>query len=93
MYYPNNLPNYQSCLEAIIERIEVKKQSLSNQELLVICREEAAADFLRGVENPHLAHELAETALNFLILKKYAEPVLEAENPSEIFCEVFQPLV
>lgn len=86
-------PNYQSCLKAVIEQIDVKKQSFSNKELLAICREEAAADFLRGEANPHLAHELAETALNFLILKKYAKPILAAKNPAEILHDVFKPLV
>ena len=87
----NYAPDYQSCFNQIIERIDVQKQPLSNQELLAICREKA--DFLRGETNPHFAHETAETALNFLILTKYAKELLSAENQAEGMREILKPLV
>lgn len=88
---PNYAPDYQSRFNAIIERIDVQKQPLSNQELLAICREKA--DFLRGETNPHFAHETAETALNFLILTKYANELLSAENQAEGARDILKPLV
>jgi predicted RNA methylase len=88
---PKNTPDYQSCFKAIIKRIDVEKQPLSNQELLAVCRKEA--DFLRGETNPHFAHETAEAALNFLILTKYAKETLAARNPAEVLRDVLKPLV
>lgn len=87
---PNYAPDYQSCFNQIIERINVQKQPLSNQELLAICREKT--DFLRGETNPHFAHETAETALNFLILTKYAKELLSAENQAEAARDILKPL-
>jgi type I restriction-modification system DNA methylase subunit len=87
----HNDSNYESCLSDIIRRIEVFKQPLTNQELFAVCRQ--LADFLRDEVNPHFVHELAETALNFLILTKYAKPLLCAENPREVLINILRPLI
>lgn len=87
----NNDTNYKSYLADIIRRIDVFKQSLTNQELFAVCRE--AADFFRDEVNPHFVHEIAETALNYIILTKYAKPLLCTENPQEALENVLKPLV
>ena len=83
-------PNYQFCFEAIIDRIDNEKKSLTNRELLEICRD--VADFLSGETNPHFCHEIAETALNSLIHRKYVKNLLTAKNPAEIVRELLKPL-
>lgn len=86
----NPEPKYQSCFEAIIDRIDNQKKSLTNRELLEICRE--TADFLSGEANPHHCHEIAETAVNLLIHRKYAENLLTAKNPALIVRDFLKPL-
>lgn len=85
---------YQTCFNRIIERIGDDKKSLDNRELLEISR--PAGDFLRGGtavnDNAHFAHEIAEAALNFLILTKYARPALGDENPAQFVREYLKPL-
>jgi len=81
---------YQTCFETIIDRIDNEKKSLTNRELLEICCE--SADFLSGEANPHFCHEIAETALNLLIRRKYALNLLAAENPAEIVLDLLKPL-
>jgi hypothetical protein len=62
-------PNYLFCFETIIDRIDNEKKSLTNRELLEICRR--LADIFSGEANPHLCHEIAESALNLLIRRKF----------------------
>ncbi len=83
-------PDYQICFETIIDRIDNEKQPISNRELLEICR--PVADFRRGESNPHFCHEIAEAALNLLILRKYAKNLLAAENPAEVVSSLLKPL-
>jgi type I restriction-modification system DNA methylase subunit len=81
---------YQSCFEAIIDRIDNEKKPLTNRELLEICGD--VADFLKGESNPHYCHEIAEAALNLLILRKYAKNLLAAENPAATVRSLLKPL-
>lgn len=87
---------YQSCFSRIIERIDDEKKCLNNRDLLEICR--SAGDFLRAGDstadnaNAHFAHEIAEAALNSLILTQYARPASEAENPAQFVREYLKPL-
>ncbi len=81
---------YQFCFEKIIDRIDNEKKSLTNRELLEICRE--SANFLSGEANPHFCHEIAEAALNLQIRRKYAENVLAAENPAEVVLDLLKPM-
>ena len=82
--------NYQFCFETIIDRIDNQEKSLTNRELLEICRE--SANFLSGETNPHFCHEIAETTLNLLIRRKYAKNLLTAKNPTEIVRNLIKPL-
>ncbi len=79
----------QEMIYTIIEKIEVKKENISNRELLKICEK---IDFLKGETNPHLYHEIGETALNLLIHKKYAQNLLAAQNPTLIVRDFLKPL-
>jgi hypothetical protein len=81
---------YQFCFETIVDRIDNEKKSLTNRELLEICRE--SADFLSGETNPHFCHEIAEATLNLLIRRKYALNLLAAENPAEVVLDLLKPL-
>ncbi len=63
----------------IIEHITKREQKLTNRELLKLCREYN----LGNAEeiDPHLPHELAETAINLLILRNYGPKMLGMDNP------------
>lgn len=82
--------SYQFCFEAIIDRIENEKKALTNRELLETCR--ATANFLRGETNPHLCHEIAETAFNLLIKNNRAKNLLFRENPADAAQHILKPL-
>lgn len=79
----------QTWIEEIIYLIDFAKRTLENRELLQICGE--AENILREVFNPHFCHEIAETALNQLILKKYAKS--SNENPIEFLQQNLKLLV
>ena len=88
--YGKSESSYQNCFEEIINRIDSDRNRLTNRELLEICRE--TADFLSGETNPHLCHEIAETALNFLIKRKYAKNLLSSKNPADAVQYILKPL-
>lgn len=77
-------------INTIIEKIEIKKESISNGELLRICKN---FDCFRDQTNPHFYHELAETALNLIIQRRYARKLLIAQNPIEIVRDLLKPLI
>ena len=60
---------------------------LNNRELLSICRDHGV-DGLAA--DPHLCHEIGETALNHLIAKKYGKQLLCSEDPSRGGIEVLR---
>jgi len=75
-------------IEKIIEIIDVEKRAITNRELIGICAEDT--DFL--ITDPHFSHEIAETALNLLMARKYAKDLLSSKEPSAICSEVLRPL-
>jgi type I restriction-modification system DNA methylase subunit len=75
-------------IEKIIEIIDVEKRAITNRELIEICAEDT--DFF--ITDPHFGHEIAETALNLLIARKYAKDLLSSKEPSAICSEVLHPL-
>lgn len=75
-------------IEKIIEIIDVEKRAITNRELIGICAEDA--DFF--ITDPHFGHEIAETALNLLIARRYAKGLLSSKEPSAICSEVLRPL-
>lgn len=62
---------------------------LSNRELLTTCRD-WGIDGL--VTDPHLCHEIGETALIHLITAKYGKPLLCSEDPGRGCIEVLRSL-
>lgn len=62
---------------------------LNNRELLTVCRD-WGVDGL--ATDPHLCHEIAETALNYLIATKYGKPLLSSDNPGTACSEILRPL-
>jgi type I restriction-modification system DNA methylase subunit len=79
----------QTWIEEIIYRIDCKKQALENKDLLQICG--GIEKIMGGEFNPHFCHEIAETALNLLILTKYAEDL--AGNPVDFVRQNLKPLL
>ena len=79
------------CLEKIITHIDKQEKPLSNPDLLQICR--PLGEIHAGNINPHLPHEIAEAAVNFLIQQKYAVDLLASTNPQSAYSEILKPLV
>lgn len=68
------------CVENIIQIIDGENRKINNRKLLEICSD--SGNFREGAVNPHLCHEIAETAFNALIKGKYAgEPSNESNTP------------
>lgn len=79
---------YFDLIDRITAIIDIENRPITNRELLELC-------FLSGVESlsadPHLCHEVAETALNHLIKTKYGKQLLSATDPSASCSEILKP--
>lgn len=64
-------------------------RKISNKELIEICKECGGFD---SQVDAHIYHEIAETALNLLILKKFGRDLLTTTNPIEAVSTVLRPL-
>ena len=64
-------------------------RKISNKELIEICKEGGVFDFNFDA---HIYHEIAEAALNLLILKKYGRDLLVSMNPINRVSTVLRPL-
>lgn len=64
-------------------------RKISNKELIEICKGCSGFDY--NVD-AHVYHEIAETALNLLILKKYGRDLLASTDPIEGVSTVLRPL-
>lgn len=64
-------------------------RKISNKELIEICKGCRGVDF--NVD-AHIYHEIAETALNLLILKKYGRDLLVSTEPIEAVSTILRPL-
>ncbi len=65
------------------------ERKISNKELIEICKGAGVFDSNIDV---HIYHEIAETALNLLILKKYGRDLLASTDPIEVVSTVLRPL-
>lgn len=81
--------NIPSCFIEHIAAIIDSGSQLNNRELLTACRDWGVDGF---VTDPHLCHEIAETALNYLIATKYGKPLLSSDNPGTACSEILRPL-
>lgn len=79
----------QAEIDAIIEKIDNRKEKLSNRKLLEICKN---VNFLKNGRNPHFCHEIAETALNFIVKTKYVKELFNTESPSNAYKQILEPL-
>jgi hypothetical protein len=80
----------QTWIEEVIHRIVCEKRAINNKELLRICG--GTENILREEINPHFYHEIAETALNEVIKRKYLRELLTAKTPAKLFREIIEPL-
>lgn len=78
------------CIEEIIQIIEIEKGKTSNKRLLDICGR--IGGITSGKINPHVFHELVETAFNALIKRKYARHLLDSGNPAGELREILAPI-
>ena len=78
------------CIEEINYLIEEKELSITNRQLMSICRE--FADYFSFEIDPHIYHEITETALNLLIKNKYAAELLALSKPEILTREIIKPL-
>lgn len=83
---PPNIPL--GLIEQIAAIIDSGRQ-LNNRELLTNCRDAGVHNF---ATDPHLCHEIAETALNYLITTKYGKPLLSSDDPRRACTETLRPL-
>lgn len=72
-----------------IAAIIASGRQLNNRELLTNCRDAGVDSF---ATDPHLCHEIAETALNYLIATKYGKPLLSSDDPRRACSEILRPL-
>lgn len=75
-------------IQEIAERID-SGCKLTNRDLLTMCGEAGIKALLT---DPHLCHEVAEAALNFLVATKYGKPLLSSDQPSVACREILRPL-
>ncbi|HMM79240.1 MAG TPA: N-6 DNA methylase [Pyrinomonadaceae bacterium] len=78
-----------SLIEQIAGIIYDEKKQITNRDLLDLC---SAAGVDSFSSDPHLCHEIAETALNFLILQKYGRQSLSSDEPSTFCSTILKPL-
>ena len=79
-------------LPGLIERVTKIVDSgsrISNKELIELCRESRV---FGSIGDSHIFHEIAETALNSLIQKKYGSELLTRVDPAEAVSNVLRPL-
>lgn len=69
--------------------IDTEKRQITNRELLGMC---AASESESFSTDPHLCHEIAETALNNLVRTKYGKLLLDSVDPASACSEVLRPL-
>lgn len=62
---------------------------ISNRELIELCKEYGVFE---TTVDPHIFHEIAETALNSLIRKKYGGELLTKLNPAGAVSTILRPL-
>jgi Methyltransferase small domain len=78
------------CIEQIIDQITTQQKHLSNRELLAICN--PLGEIQKGTINPHLPHEIAETAINLIIQKTISKMLSTAANPLNAYLEILKPV-
>lgn len=83
-----SVTSFRDLIEEVAGIVDSERK-ISNKELIEICKEAGVFDSNIDV---HIYHEIAETALNLLILKKYGRDLLASTDPSEAVLTVLRPL-
>lgn len=78
------------CIDKIVSRIENDKSAINNRELISLCQDYVKT--LPQEADPHIYHEIAETALNDVINKKYAKNLLNSPEPVRNVADIIKPL-
>jgi hypothetical protein len=89
MCQPDDPPSIPLGLIEQIASIIDSGRQLDNRELLANCR---AAGIDSFATDPHLCHEIAETAINYLIATKYGKALLSSDYPRRACTEILRPL-
>jgi len=71
-----------------VAKIADSELSISNRELIELCKEHG----FESTVDSHIFHEVAETALNSVIQKKYGRYLLSAADPVEAVSAILRPL-
>ncbi|MEQ1606445.1 MAG: hypothetical protein ABL999_16410 [Pyrinomonadaceae bacterium] len=80
--------SFKDVIEQVAGIVDTERK-ISNKELLEFCK--GAAVFDSNID-AHIYHEIAETALNLLIQKKYGRDLLASTDPIEGVSTVLRPL-
>ncbi|MGH9946422.1 MAG: hypothetical protein ACRD6X_04410 [Pyrinomonadaceae bacterium] len=64
-------------------------RKLNNRDLLAICGDCSVDGF---ATDPHLCHEIGETALNYLVATKYGKQLLSSDDPGTACIDLLRPL-
>lgn len=89
MCQPHERSSISSDLIKQIAAIIDSGRHLRNRELLTICLDAGVDGF---AVDPHLCHEIGETALNYLIATKYGRQLLSSDDPSAACIEILRRL-
>lgn len=81
--------NLESVVESLIVRMVDGNNAINNRELINLCQ-----NFVKTLTtiDPHIYHEIAETALNLLIKRQYARSVASENEPQKLVAEILKPL-
>lgn len=79
------------CIKSISSYLRQQTKPLANRDLLKFC--EPLGEIQKGSLNPHLPHEIAETAVNFIVQEKLAGELLTASDPQNAYVHILKPLV
>jgi len=78
------------CIDEIIYLIEKRKSLINNRQLIGICKK--FVNIFSAEVDPHIYHEIAETALNSIIKNKYARELMQSTEPDICVKEILKPL-
>lgn len=78
------------CIKRVRDYLKQQTIPLTNRNLLKLC--EPLGEIQKGTVNPHLPHEIAETAVNFIIQERLARELLTAPNPQKAYINILKPL-
>lgn len=76
-------------VKQIARIIDTEKRQITNREMLELCEAEGIKSLST---DPHLCHEIAETALNHLVRMKYGKMLLHSADPIAGCLDLLRPL-